>query len=140
MNVHPDLDATLPRGRRRRAGSSTSATTSSTSPVGDLLVAATGRGLCRISYRGDDWEERLARGFGVRVLRSPLDDVRRELDEYFEGRRREFDLPLDLRVAPFYADVLRELALVPYGGTDTYGALAAPRRAPEARPARSARS
>ena len=71
------------------------------SPVGDLHVAATGRGLCRISYDGDDWEEQLARGFGVRVLRSPLDDVRRELDEYFDGRRREFDLPLDLRVAPF---------------------------------------
>jgi methylated-DNA-[protein]-cysteine S-methyltransferase len=59
------------------------------------------------------------------VLRSPLDDVRRELDEYFAGKRREFDLPLDLRVAPFPADVLRELALVPYGRTDTYGALAA---------------
>ena len=95
------------------------------SPVGDLHVAATGRGLCRISYDGADWEERLARGFGVRVLRSPLDDVRRELDEYFDGRRREFDLPLDLRVAPFPADVLRELARVPYGQTDTYGKLAA---------------
>jgi methylated-DNA-[protein]-cysteine S-methyltransferase len=94
------------------------------SPVGNLHVAATSRGLCRISYREDGWEEQLARTFGVRVLRSALDDARRELDEYFEGRRREFDLPLDLRVAPFYADVLRELALVPYGRTDTYGALA----------------
>jgi methylated-DNA-[protein]-cysteine S-methyltransferase len=95
------------------------------SPVGDLHVAATDRGLCRISYFGDEWEEQLARGFGVRVLRSPLDDVRRELDEYFDGRRRSFDLALDLRVAPFPADVLRELARVPYGRTDTYGKLAA---------------
>jgi methylated-DNA-[protein]-cysteine S-methyltransferase len=95
------------------------------SPVGDLHVAATSRGLCRISYHGDDWEERLARGFGVRVLRSPLDDVRRELDEYFDGRRRAFDLPIDLRVAEFPAAVLRELAQVPYGQTDTYGKLAA---------------
>jgi methylated-DNA-[protein]-cysteine S-methyltransferase len=102
------------------------------SPVGDLHVAATGRGLCRISYDGADWEERLARGFGVRVLRSPLDDVRRELDEYFDGRRREFDLPLDLRVAPFPADVLRELARVPYGRTDTYGKLAARAGRPKA--------
>jgi methylated-DNA-[protein]-cysteine S-methyltransferase len=62
--------------------------------------------------------------FGVRVLRVPLDDVRRELDEYFEGRRTEFDLPIDLRVAPFHAEVLRELALVPYGRTATYGELA----------------
>ena len=51
--------------------------------------------------------------------------MRRELDEYFEGRRREFGLPLDLRVAPFHEDVLRELARVPYGRTDTYGHLAA---------------
>jgi methylated-DNA-[protein]-cysteine S-methyltransferase len=102
------------------------------SPVGDLHVAATGRGLCRISYDGADWEERLARGFGVRVLRAPLDDVRRELDEYFDGRRREFDLRLDLRVAPFPADVLRELARVPYGRTDTYGKLAARAGRPKA--------
>jgi methylated-DNA-[protein]-cysteine S-methyltransferase len=95
------------------------------SPVGELHVAATDRGLCRISYHGDEWEERLARGFGVRVLRSPLDEVRRELDEYFAGRRRSFDLPLDLRVAEFPAAVLRELARVPYGRTDTYGRLAA---------------
>ena len=95
------------------------------SPVGDLRIAATDRGLCRISYFEDGWEDALARTFGVRVLRSPLDTVRRELDEYFEGKRRSFDLPIDLRVQPFHADVLRELALVPYGETATYGALAA---------------
>jgi methylated-DNA-[protein]-cysteine S-methyltransferase len=102
------------------------------SPVGELHVAATGRGLCRISYRGDDWEEQLARGYGVRVLRAPLDDVRRELDEYFDGRRRSFDLPLDLRVAEFPAAVLDELARVPYGQTDTYGKLAARAGRPKA--------
>ena len=102
------------------------------SPVGDLHVAATDRGLCRISYQEDDWEDRLARGFGVRVLRSPLDDVRRELDEYFDGRRRTFDLPLDLRVADFPAAVLHELARVPYGQTDTYGKLAATAGRPRA--------
>ncbi len=57
-------------------------------------------------------------------MRAPVDDVRRELDEYFEGRRQSFDLPLDLRVGEFNADVLRELARVPYGHTDTYGSLA----------------
>ncbi len=51
--------------------------------------------------------------------------MRRELDEYFEGRRRDFDLPLDLRVAPFHEAVLHELARVPYGQVDTYGHLAA---------------
>jgi methylated-DNA-[protein]-cysteine S-methyltransferase len=95
------------------------------SPVGRLLVAATERGLARIHYEPDGQEDELARIFGRRVLRSPLDDVRRELDEYFEGRRRDFDLPLDLRVAAFNAEVLGELARVPYGVTTTYGALAA---------------
>jgi methylated-DNA-[protein]-cysteine S-methyltransferase len=124
MNVTTDLDA------RFRAAAVTEGIVDVrydvvASPVGDLHVAATGRGLCRISYQGDDLEDRLAHGFGVRVLRSPLDEVRRELDEYFEGRRREFDLPLDLRVAEFPAAVLHELARVPYGQTDTYGKLAA---------------
>jgi len=95
------------------------------SPVGELFLATTERGLCRISYRIEGQDEELARLFGVRVLRTPLDAVRRELDEYFEGDRREFDLPLDLRVAPFHEAVLHELAPVPYGRTETYGALAA---------------
>jgi methylated-DNA-[protein]-cysteine S-methyltransferase len=95
------------------------------SPVGDLFVASTPRGLCRISYTVEGSDEAVARVFGARVLRSPLDDVRRELDEYFEGKRRDFDLPLDLRVAPFHEAVLLELARVPYGQVDTYGHLAA---------------
>ena len=95
------------------------------SPVGDLFLASTDRGLCRISYRVEGQDEELARVHGLRVLRMPLDQVRRELDEYFEGRRHEFDLPLDLRVAPFHEAVLHELARVPYGRTETYGALAA---------------
>jgi methylated-DNA-[protein]-cysteine S-methyltransferase len=94
------------------------------SPVGELAIAATDRGLCRISYVVDGFDDELARAFGVRVLRAPLDGVRRELDEYFEGERRAFDLPIDLRVAPFNEDVLAALVRVPYGVTTTYGALA----------------
>ena len=59
------------------------------------------------------------------MLRAPIDEGRRELDEYFEGRRTELDVALDLSVAPFYEQVLRELARVPYGRTTTYGTLAA---------------
>ena len=99
-------------------------------PVGPLLVAATGQGLCRIAYdpEPEREEERLARTFGVRVLRSPrlVDRARDELDDYFEGRRRHFDVPVDLRLAGDFArDVLAELAQVPYGEVTTYGALAA---------------
>jgi methylated-DNA-[protein]-cysteine S-methyltransferase len=124
MNVSPDLDSRF-RAAALREGLVDVRFDTFDSPVGELFVAATGRGLARISYGSDGLEESLARTFGARVLRSPLDDIRRQLHEYFEGTRREFELPLDLRVAPFHADVLRELALVPYGRTDTYGALAA---------------
>jgi methylated-DNA-[protein]-cysteine S-methyltransferase len=98
-------------------------------PIGPLLVAVTDRGLCRISYDPEPERETdaLARTFGVRVLQSPrqVDPVRRELDEYFEGRRRDFDLPLDLRGRTGFArDILERLARVPYGEVTTYGTLA----------------
>jgi methylated-DNA-[protein]-cysteine S-methyltransferase len=95
------------------------------SPIGDLRVAVTARGLTKVSFWAEGWEESLAEAYGVRVLQAPADDVRRELDEYFEGRRTTFDLPLDLRVPEFQAQVLHELARVPYGRTETYGHLAA---------------
>lgn len=100
------------------------------SPVGELFVAVSDRGLAAISYDLDvDRQlERMARIAGPRVLRSPgsIDETRRELDEYFAGKRRVFDLSLDLRsLAPFTVQVLEELARVPYGDTTTYGELAA---------------
>jgi methylated-DNA-[protein]-cysteine S-methyltransferase len=91
-------------------------------------VATTDRGLCKIAYRPDAALDELADDFGVRVLRIPrrVDLVRRELDEYFEGRRRDFDLALDLSPVPaFQREALHELARVPYGEVTTYGALAA---------------
>jgi methylated-DNA-[protein]-cysteine S-methyltransferase len=99
------------------------------SPIGELLVAASDRGLASIWFDPDpaDDLDRLARIGGPRVLRSPrsVEHARRELDEYFAGKRRTFDLQLDLRAMPrFTLDVLSELARVPYGETTTYGALA----------------
>jgi methylated-DNA-[protein]-cysteine S-methyltransferase len=99
------------------------------SPVGELLVATSERGVCRISFDPEPEREleTLARWFGARVLRVPraVDDVRRELDEYFAGRRREFDLAVDLSPLPaFQRSVLEELVRVPYGRVDTYGGLA----------------
>jgi methylated-DNA-[protein]-cysteine S-methyltransferase len=124
LTVSPDLDTRF-RDAALAAGLVDVRYDVVDSPVGELLLAATPRGLCRISYTVDDADESLARTFGVRVLRAPLDEVRRELDEYFAGRRRDFDLELDLRVAPFHEAVLHELARVPYGRLDTYGGLAA---------------
>jgi len=100
------------------------------SPIGPLLVATSDAGVCRIEFDAEPArdEEVLARAFGARVLRAPraVDRARRELDEYFEGRRRDFDLELDLRpVADFHRTVLERLAEVPYGQVTTYGTLAA---------------
>jgi methylated-DNA-[protein]-cysteine S-methyltransferase len=99
-------------------------------PMGSLLVGVTERGVCRISWDDDPEHhlDQLARIYGSRVLRSsrPVERVRRELDEYFEGRRQRFDIEPDVRgVAPYHSKVLAELAKVEYGTTTTYGALAA---------------
>jgi methylated-DNA-[protein]-cysteine S-methyltransferase len=123
MHVTPELDAAF-RAAALRDGLVDVRHDVVESPVGPLQIGWTDRGLARISYFEDRFEDELARTFGARVLRAPVDEARRELAEYFEGARTVFDLPLDLRVAPFHADVLRELALVPYGHTDTYGSLA----------------
>ena len=98
--------------------------------MGPLLVGVTDRGLCRISFDPNPEREleQLARVYGPRVLRStkPIERVHGELEEYLEGRRRDFDVELDLRGQPdFYVRVLAELARVGYGETTTYGTLAA---------------
>lgn len=107
-------------------------------PVGELLVAASERGVCRIEFDPvpDRTAEALARVFGTRVLRAPRRDVeraRRELEEYFSGRRQAFDLAVDVRVAGVFArEVLEQLARVPFGRTTTYGSLAARAGRPKA--------
>jgi methylated-DNA-[protein]-cysteine S-methyltransferase len=127
MTVPTDLDRRF-RDAADREGLVDVAYDLADSPVGELLVAATDRGLCRIAYRPDDALDELALDFGTRVLRVPrrVDGIRRELAEYFDGRRREFDLRLDLTpVADFHRRALDELARIPYGQVTTYGALAA---------------
>ena len=128
MTVSPDLDRRF-RDAAAELGLIDVGYDVVDSPIGDLLVAASDRGLAAISFDPDpeDRLEQFARIAGPRVLRSPrsVDNARRELDEYFEGRRRAFDLSLDLRaLPPFTVSVLGELARVPYGKTTTYGELA----------------
>jgi methylated-DNA-[protein]-cysteine S-methyltransferase len=101
------------------------------SPLGTGLVAATRRGVVRVALPNeqlDETIERLAADVSPRILELPgrLDDARRELDQYFEGRRRRFDLELDWRlVRPgFYSRVLRETAKLPFGVTASYGEIA----------------
>jgi methylated-DNA-[protein]-cysteine S-methyltransferase len=114
-------------------------------PLGTAVVAATTRGLVRVGLPNEPLDEFLA-GLAARVsprvleLPARLDDARRELDEYFRGRRHEFDLPLDrrLRRPGFYDRVLRRTERIPFGKTLTYGEVAA--RAGNARAQRAAGS
>ena len=108
------------------------------SPVGPLLLAATDAGLVRVAYAREDHERvlaDLAARISPRVLRAParLDAAARELDDYFAGRRRAFDLPLDLRLARgFRRSVLTHLPEIDYGSTASYATLAAAAGSPRA--------
>jgi methylated-DNA-[protein]-cysteine S-methyltransferase len=101
------------------------------SPVGRLLVARTPVGLARIAYLDGDAEETVLSDLAVRIsprlLIAPrqLDEPRRELDQYFHGRRRSFDVALDLRLMTDFARrVLTATAAIPYGSVSTYRAVA----------------
>ena len=103
------------------------------SPVGRLLLAATGDGLVCLHYvNGDEDLERslqeLAMRISPRVLLAPrrLDASRRELDEFFDGRRRDFDIPLDFALIKpgFTRRVLEQTAHIPFGETVTYKGIA----------------
>jgi len=134
VSVSPDLDRRF-RDAAAAAGLLDVAYDVTESPIGDLLVAATDHGLCQISFDPDRAADRLAETFGRRVLRVPsrLDETRRQLDEYFDGRRQAFELEPDVRLLPeFQRHVLAELARVPYGQVTTYGTLAARMGAPRA--------
>ena len=99
-------------------------------PIGPLLVAGTEAGVVKIGFGVEDQMlDELALHVSPRVVEAPhrLDPARRELDEYFAGRRRSFDLPLDWRLARgFRRAVLERLfADVPFGATVSYLDLAA---------------
>src|SRR5271169_3872849 len=92
------------------------------SPFGTLHAAVTRRGLVRLAFpeeQPDAMLEHLARAVSPRIVQAPsmLDPVRRELDEYFAGRRREFGLALDWAlIGAFGRRVLKQTAAIPYGG------------------------
>lgn len=111
------------------------------SPVGQLLLAVTKRGLVRIAYldggeRTDEVLEDLADHISPRVLAAParLDEARRELEEFFAGRRRQFELPLDWRlIRPgFGRRVLQATSRIPYGSVSSYKLVAGEAGSPRA--------
>lgn len=96
------------------------------SPVGPLLLAATETGLVRVAFEREGFDtvlESLATRVSPRVLQAPrrLDTAAAELDEYFAGTRRAFDLPLDLTLSSGFRQVVqRYLPHIGYGHTQSY--------------------
>jgi methylated-DNA-[protein]-cysteine S-methyltransferase len=143
FNQHATLEQALSRPREGRppqlelaaddAGLLDVAYATFDSPAGKLLLAATPRGLVRLAYLDEDAEldhvlERLAGMISPRILSSPrrLDEPRRELDQYFAGDRRRFELQLDWALTRgFGRRVLEATARIPFGSVSTYKQVAA---------------
>jgi methylated-DNA-[protein]-cysteine S-methyltransferase len=135
--AYPDTPDHLHRLRARLAASAEAggildiAYRTVDSPVGPLLLAATDIGLVRVAYQREDHDavlQSLADRISPRILHAParLDATARELQEYFTGARRTFDVPLDWRLsAGFRASVLHRLPDIGYGHTASYAAVAA---------------
>jgi len=108
------------------------------SPLGPLTVAATARGLVRVAYPErplDDVLAGIAEEVSPRVLEAPerLESIRRELDEYFEGRLRRFSEPIDWALSRgFFRRVLEATSRIGYGEVRTYGEVAASAGSPRA--------
>jgi methylated-DNA-[protein]-cysteine S-methyltransferase len=108
------------------------------SPFGPLLLASSERGLVRLAFPEEDEEQvlgRLSQRLSPRIVEAPgrLDRARRELEQYFAGSRRSFELSLDWAlVGPFGRRVLGVAAQIPYGGSLTYAQVAAQAGSPRA--------
>jgi methylated-DNA-[protein]-cysteine S-methyltransferase len=130
MNTATDIAIERFTARAAEEGLLDVAYTTADSPFGPLLLAQTRRGLVRVGLPNQDAEELLAdlsERVSPRVLEAPaqLDEARRELDLYFEGKLDHFDLPLDWRLSGgFRQRVLRAISRIPYGQTRSYTEMA----------------
>ncbi len=108
------------------------------SPLGPLTLIVTPRGLVRLSYPGEgiaNQLDELAQRVSPRILEAPerTDAVSRQLEEYFSGERRTFELPIDWRfVRGFAGNVLRATARIPFGSVSSYRSVAAQAGSPNA--------
>ena len=117
-------------GRAKRAGLTTVGYDLLPSPLGPLWVAITPRGVATIHYGEEPSESELRRlvrvyGPGIVPDHRRSSDLARELDQYFNGKRRAFDIAYDLSgLTPFQTRVLNATAKIPFGSVSTYGAIA----------------
>jgi methylated-DNA-[protein]-cysteine S-methyltransferase len=109
------------------------------SPFGELLAAVSRKGLLRLAFPEESMDsvlERIARSVSPRIVESPpaVEELQRELDEYFEGYRRAFEVPLDRSLirGPFGQRVLEATAEIPFGGVLSYTEVATEAGSPRA--------
>ena len=111
------------------------------SPVGELILGACGERLCLVDFAGRRRRfrplERLRKRLRARVREddgssSVLTSARGQLEEYFAGERKAFDLPLLFAGTPFQEEVWKLLLEIPHGRTVSYGELAARMGRPQA--------
>lgn len=99
-------------------------------PIGPLLLAATPAGLVRVAFECENHDDvlvELSTAISPRILRSSqrVDDVARQIDEYFAGDRRSFEVPVDLQLSKgFRRAVLTHLMEIPYGARESYTVVA----------------
>lgn len=104
--------------------------TTFTTPLGRMFVAATPRGICRLDFLipGRNFQRWFVRHFPGESLHQDargLDSTVRKIQDYFRGRRRRFDVPLELRGTAFERSVWQALRRIRWGQTTSYGQLAA---------------
>lgn len=118
-------------GRGGDGGRARVFTTLMQTPLGEMVAGATDEGVCLLEFAGRrTLDVQLAR---LEELQGPLtpgphphtEALKRELDEYFAGDRREFSVPVVLKGTEFQERVWRALRVIPYGTTISYAELAA---------------
>lgn len=92
------------------------------SPVGELVLTSDGEALTGLQFAGGRWEVEIPSGSTEDASR--FTDVITQLEEYFEGGRKDFDLALRPQGTEFQRKVWAALRTIPYGQTWSYGQLA----------------
>lgn len=103
------------------------------SPLGDMIAGASQNGVCFLEWHDRGGVERILTRVEKRYKTTPepdtnsnphLGQLRVELDEYFDGNRRGFDVSIDVQGTPFQTLIWNQLNEIPYGETRSYGQLA----------------
>ncbi len=102
------------------------------SPVGQFVAGVTEKGCCLFEFGDRGGIERIRARMMKRYnadmkegSNSLLEEIEKQSNEYFAGKRREFDFPIDQKGSPFEKSVWDALMKIPYGTTCSYGDIAA---------------